>query len=178
MDWVWVREGAGLRRCGQRVVLSLIQGDVQSVLRLVWVLCHVSFSIFAMHIKEIYTLKLFNRMWHRAKSDTKCSWLMKTSFPSCTPAWPRLSGGAALFPPWELWIFPLTLIKFSSNSKSHPVTDLSHVAYCESNLFASLLVLIQNDRYLKTHFNESMTSFFLILAKNCMIIIKRPLGII
>lgn len=46
VDWVWVWERAGLWRRGQRVVLPLIQRDVQSLLRLIWVLCHVSCCLF------------------------------------------------------------------------------------------------------------------------------------
>lgn len=107
VDRVWVREGTGLRWRGQRVVLSLIQGDVQPLLRLVWVLCHVSLSIFATQIKEPW-----NRMFYSMLRQSKCSLLKKTSFLSFTPAWPCLSGGlmrhgaALLFPCGSCGYFP------------------------------------------------------------------------
>lgn len=48
VDWVWVWERTGLWGRGQRVVLPPIQRDVQSLLRLIWILCHVSCWLFVL----------------------------------------------------------------------------------------------------------------------------------
>lgn len=128
VDRVWVRERTGLWRRSQGVVLPLIQGDVQSVLWPVWILCHVSFClIFKLRLK-----KQPLRSWTGLTEDTvsrKAHIIRKLFYMFAVMDKGGLKTSICCIVSLRDIKFPFTLINLSSHSKSHPGTNVSHMQY-------------------------------------------------
>lgn len=135
VDRVWVGEGPGLRRRGQGVVLPALQGDVQPLLRPVWILGHVSLRPIALLSHSGALTKHRGRTWRNVKwrwrtasmqTVEQCLWCRAATaeLHCCSPARPVKS-----------------FLLLSSHWKSHPGTDVSHTQRIITVTYVLLLFL-------------------------------------